>query len=321
MPCGVYADLSSELLDLYSQNNILFYNPSSNCDTSAVLPVLGKNVTWIGDSYSEGAEINLGGNLISKKLPGVDLGDFKKDGVGGDQSATSYAKGSKWVSKLSSDNPGGIQILEGIVKENKLRPYLVFALGGNGGISSDQIDEVVELAGKNTKIVFANLYMTSKNTEIQKYIKSSNEALAEAEQKYSNVRVADWVSIAKDEYYAGDPSGVHPFTGYTEWVDEIYKALTSFSGGASSSSDVTAGNNQNYAGETVWSEEQLSAIEANRSAYEKAEKEYGIPWQAMATFMSKTVLLLFIVRMLPLMPSNIIFLSTPDYSSKTKSII
>ncbi len=41
--------------------------------------------------------------------------------------------------------------------------------------------------------------------------------------------------------------------------------------------------NQNYAGDKVWTNEQLSAIEANRAIYEKAETKYGIPWQLLAT--------------------------------------
>ena len=39
------------------------------------------------------------------------------------------------------------------------------------------------------------------------------------------------------------------------------------------------GTNQNYAGEQVYTDEQMEAIRANQPFYEKAGAEYGIPWQ------------------------------------------
>lgn len=275
VPSPVFAELDKGTLDFYSQNNILFYDPTGGCKTSATFPVLGKNVTWIGDSYSVHSR-----TLIDEKLPGVDYNGWSIE-----SEQTSYIWSGKFIN-TAGGGPSGKTILKNIVDGGKLRPYLVFALGGNGGITSDDIEEVIKLAGNNTKIVFANLYMTSPNAGIQAYIKSSNEALAAAEKKHSNIRVADWASVAKDEYFVKDSTGVHPMDGYTEWVGAIYEALTSFSGGVSSGSSVTAGNNRNYAGETVWSDEQLKAIEANRPVYEKAEEKYGIPWQAMATMHS-----------------------------------
>ncbi len=287
-PSLAYAQMDQSTLDFYSQNNILFYDPNGGCENGPTQAVLGKNVTWIGDSYSVGAELKDNGSLISKALPGVDIGDFDENGVGNnDQPATSYLKVGKGVNyDAGKENPSGISILEKIVNEDKLRPYLVFALGANNGITEDDIDKVLNLAGNDTKVVFVNLYMTSAKPETQSFIKSSNQALEKAENDHSNVRVADWTGIARDDYYSTDPSGVHPFGGYKEWVNVIVKALSSFTGGIGTNSNETAGNNQNYAGDTVWSEEQLSAIKNNRSVYEKAEEKFRIPWQAIATMHS-----------------------------------
>ncbi len=52
------------------------------------------------------------------------------------------------------------------------------------------------------------------------------------------------------------------------------------SGGGSQSE--ICGNNQNYAGEQVFSDEQMKAIEANQPFYEKAAEKYGFPWQLIA---------------------------------------
>lgn len=264
-------------LNFNAHNNIFFYDPTAGCGTKVAAPVLGKNVTWIGDSYSVAAELR---GLISGKLPGVDLGDYSD----GNQPADSYIKESKGVSyDAGSDNPGGITILENIVAAGKLRPYLVFALGANNGITDDDVNKVLNEAGSDTDIVFVTQYMTTDNANTQAYIRSSNEVLEKAEKNHSNVRVADWASVAKDEYYATDSSGVHPYGGLEEWVGVIYNALLSFNKGTNGTNIVY---NENYAGDMVWTDEQLAAIKNNQAIYEKAEKEYGVPWQAIATMHS-----------------------------------
>lgn len=45
-------------------------------------------------------------------------------------------------------------------------------------------------------------------------------------------------------------------------------------------------DNQNYAGDTVWSDAELATIEENKAVYEEAASEYGFPWQVMATLHS-----------------------------------
>lgn len=49
---------------------------------------------------------------------------------------------------------------------------------------------------------------------------------------------------------------------------------------------VVLGENQNYAGEIVWSNAELAAIEANQPIYEEAANEYGFPWQILAVLHS-----------------------------------
>lgn len=86
------------------------------------------------------------------------------------------------------------------------------------------------------------------------------------------------------------------FLGFSSiWTEQVFAALPQETLNFYSKSDIlfydpaggckvnsSASNNRNYAGDTVWSEEQLSAIRANRSIYEKAEQQYGVPWQAIA---------------------------------------
>ncbi|MDO4752885.1 MAG: hypothetical protein Q4A36_01445 [Candidatus Saccharibacteria bacterium] len=46
------------------------------------------------------------------------------------------------------------------------------------------------------------------------------------------------------------------------------------------------GGNQNYAGEQVWSDAELLAIEENQAIYEEAASQYGFPWQILAVLHS-----------------------------------
>lgn len=50
----------------------------------------------------------------------------------------------------------------------------------------------------------------------------------------------------------------------------------------SSGNSEICGDNKNYAGEQVFTDEQMKAIEANQPFYEKAASEYDIPWQVIA---------------------------------------
>lgn len=52
--------------------------------------------------------------------------------------------------------------------------------------------------------------------------------------------------------------------------------------GAMERCSVNGGGNQNYAGATVWSEAELSAIEENQAIYEEAASAYDFPWQVLA---------------------------------------
>lgn len=49
---------------------------------------------------------------------------------------------------------------------------------------------------------------------------------------------------------------------------------------------VSEGGNQNYAGETVWSEAELDAFSENQAIYEEAADEYDFPWQVLAVLHS-----------------------------------
>lgn len=198
----------------FGQNNILFYDPDGdNCNTvSFTAKPTGDQITWIGDSYSVQAE-NKG--LISGKLPGVDLG-------GAINTPSSYIQGSKFVSHGSDSNPSGFEILRNIIAAGNLRPYLVFALGTNGGWSDSDITEFQSiLSGKDTKVVLVTSKIPSNSYT------DSNNRLKNFAQSNPNIYLADWTTVYQESFFAGDSERIHPITdpGYQTWVDLIYNTL------------------------------------------------------------------------------------------------
>ncbi|MBR0424083.1 hypothetical protein IJI79_01095 [Candidatus Saccharibacteria bacterium] len=82
------------------------------------------------------------------------------------------------------------------------------------------------------------------------------------------------------------------FSAFAKTIDEdtlYYYGLNGiyhYNGNGSTKCNVSNGSNQNYAGVSVWSEAELSAIEENQAIYEEAADQYGFPWQVLAVLHS-----------------------------------
>lgn len=224
-----FASIDNETLKFYAKNNILYYDPTGNirdCTGSYSAKPSGDQITWIGDSYSVGSEDSK--KLISNKFPGVDYGSSINN-------SSSYIQDSKFVSQGTTDNPSGLTILKNIVDANNLRPYLVFALGTNGGWTDQNINELIGLVGTETKVI-----LVTSRTESSADYTESNKRIKKAAEDNKNIFVADWASSSayKSEYYASDPGKIHPSAsgGFEAWVDVIYNALPSGSAQATTGS-------------------------------------------------------------------------------------
>ena len=219
-PVSVFA-LSEEDMWMYSQNNILFYDPDeclAGNNAVCVAPT-GDQITWIGDSYSVQAL-----NKILATFPGVDLGTEQ---AGNAMSPYSYIQGSKHSEMNAvegSGGAGGVAILNDIIKAGKLRPYLVFALGTNDEISESAmtgiLNEIANLVGDNTKVILTTAYTTSGAD-----YSGGNSAKRDFVEAHDNFYLADYAAIAKPEYYSSD--SIHPSSngGYDAWVQVIKEAL------------------------------------------------------------------------------------------------
>ena len=247
--CGTHAAsaLSDAYREKFEQNDIVFYNPESDCvpgnsgsnvrcvpNSGGAAPD-GSKITWIGDSYSEASTEN-----IKSTFSGVDLHAL-------------YSKRFKTDGGPTTGGPSGLSILKNDVGSN-LREYLVFALGTNMDATTktafaSQITDLISTAtGLNSNVKIILVSPRTRNYEYKDY----TEAMQEAASANQNVLLADWNAASKDhmdEYFDGrcnygdtgyQDNCTHPnSTGYAAWLDVIKSTL---GGGSSCTAGVLAGN-------------------------------------------------------------------------------
>lgn len=210
IPPSAYAVPDESTLDFFYQNGIYYYDPSAeDCDPNSVAGATsskpaGDKITWIGDQYTVNAE-----SIIKSRLTGVDI----------------HAKDGRSIQETKGGVSPGLTVLSNLKTQNKIRDYVVFALGlndkGNDKVE-DAINEIVSnyLSHDQTLILVT---VRTKNTSYDKV----NKQLKNVAKAHDNVIVADWDAIAKEhtsEYF--DSEGSEPNTvGYKAWVDTIYSAL------------------------------------------------------------------------------------------------
>ena len=250
--------IDESTLDMFAENNIMFYDPdemsNDDCKDFHSIAPSGENITWIGDSYSIGAE-----SIIKEKFS--------------DDLVLEHNVVGKTVTQ-------GLEDLQKIIDSNNLKSYLVFALGTNSGWTQDQINKLLELT-KNRGV--KTILVTSK-TPKDNYT-DSNKLLQKATTDNPNhFYLADWVSAYQENFFDSDPEKIHPSAkgGYDAWFGEIYQTLQKIGPTVNQISGNKTGNNLDYAGNQVWSDTQLAAVEANRPFYEAAAEKSGIPWKILA---------------------------------------
>lgn len=271
--------LTEEELDRYAAYGIRFYNPS--CTGGSVD---GSKMTYIGDSLSESVYDSVKG--IYKGIDGE-----KKEYDG-----TTYnliQVGKQFSGNSSGPNHDGITIATKLKDKKELREYLIFALGTNGpgGVTDSVLESLGKAVGDSTKVLLVTNFGTKEDSK-SGYSKN-NKAMKDYASKHNNFTVADWNATA-----ASDPSkyinnsdglGVHlTKDGQKAFVDLLKDSITAAWGGSGGSSGAAAGNgtNKNYAGDEVFSSDEMKKIEENKPFYEAAAQKYGFKWQLLAAIHS-----------------------------------
>lgn len=162
------------------------------------VPPTGEHVTVIGDSVTVAAS-----PALQEKLPGVT--------IDAEVSRSIYA---------------GISIIEQQLNEGTLRPYVVVALAANSEMTTDQIEQIIDLIGEERRLVLVTGFGPQRLT----WIGVSNNSIAEVANAHSDiVQVADWASVISDhtEHLAADY--VHPDgQGGDIYADLVVGALEKF---------------------------------------------------------------------------------------------
>jgi len=158
----------------------------------------------------------------------------------------------------------GIDILNNLKNKGQLNEdIVVFALGTNGGASSQDVENLLNIVG-DKKVVLVTIYGTQSNLY---YMNNTNQVFKDEANKHSTITIADWYALASkhpDWIENADPF-VHPTipTGSEHYAQLI--ADTVNNAGSSSNSN----SNPNSSG-NVTSNEVLTCVGNVSSADQKA---------------------------------------------------
>ena len=131
---------------------------------------VGKYVTLIGDSISYMSQEEL-----RDALPGVDL-----EAVGGIQ----FANYSEWAGES-----GMVRI-----KKHALREVVVFLLGSNEGVTTEELKAFYDYVGEGHKIVLMTIYRGHRPDDMARW----NDNIKSFAAEHENVYLMDWYSENAD---------------------------------------------------------------------------------------------------------------------------
>jgi hypothetical protein len=175
--------------DLYKQ-----YSGNGDMKSSSPSATKGADVTIIGDSLSVGAT-----QEFYKKFPELAAADLNA------------MNGRTWAEGVA------------IAQSMDLKDIVVFALGSNSpNLTQGDIDTMIDLVGKDRKIVFVTNYGPagySKNNELFKLAAKNNQ----------NVMIADWATtVGQSPAVYLESDGLHPNSAGQElFAETIFKAINS----------------------------------------------------------------------------------------------
>lgn len=202
-PMSTYA-LTEAQLDMFAQNNILFYDPDSNCVSASVASIGnsdGSDVYMIGDSITVQTQ-----NEIREKLPNI----------------TINAKSGIYFSH--DDETFGISGTNRIAEMGE-QSILVFALGTNGGIDVMYNDDTAKFfeatSGRDIKVILMTTFNKAHPSSSQ--VSASNEKVRELAAEYSNITYMDWYAVASSNPEGYIEDHVHPTADGRKKFAELVK--------------------------------------------------------------------------------------------------
>lgn len=98
----------------------------------------------------------------------------------------------------------GLQVLAALKAEGALRPVVIFALGTNGTVTSDEIAQLYSLIGPGRRLVLVNTY------EARSWEYEVNSTLARAARQHANTVLANWHATISQHTNLLWPDEIHP---------------------------------------------------------------------------------------------------------------
>jgi hypothetical protein len=97
-----------------------------------------------------------------------------------------------------------LSILRQLAARGQLRPMVVVALGTNGGVTTDQVHQLMQIVGSKREVILVNTFVPLQ------YEQPTNTALAAATRTYPNVVLANWNKTISDRTSLLWPDEIHP---------------------------------------------------------------------------------------------------------------
>jgi lysophospholipase L1-like esterase len=138
--------------------------------------VAGSSVTAIGDSVMVAST-----PALDQALPGIYI-----DAMVGRQFST------------------GLYVLASLKSEGLLRHVVIFALGTNGTVTTDEISQLYAEIGPHRLLVLVNTF------EARSWEQEVNSTLAAAVDSHHNTVLANWFGLIEHRTYLLWPDGIHP---------------------------------------------------------------------------------------------------------------
>ena len=218
--------------DLRKQLGAAPHSLSADCSSSdeslseedSNINVNGSKVTMIGDSLTVHSL-----NELKDTIKGIDID--AKSGTWFDRDDPSFGKSG--VNRLKA-------------KGSSMRDIVVFAMGTNGGVTQDAVDNLIKVTGEKRKVVLMTEYISKSDLSgpTDQTLKR-NEEVKKAAARYENIVIADWFNAVKSEpgkyINIGSDQRCHPTDeGKKLFAKVIAKGITKT--GGSDGSDKTMVN-------------------------------------------------------------------------------
>ena len=114
----------------------------------------------------------------------------------------------------------GLSVLQGLAASGRLRPVVIFGLGTNGGVTTQQVQQLMSIVGAKREVILVNTLVPLP------YEQGTNNVLADAARTYPNVVLANWNKVISGHVSMLRPDGIHPLqSGAKVYVAMIKTAL------------------------------------------------------------------------------------------------